>query len=747
MLLPLVYGNSKDEPNDCFEQATLLNDRESKYAEISTPDDVDYYKIILNIPNSILQINIHSRYYYLNLGKIYLYDSNQVLISSYTIISYNNRWTHKIIVPGIYYVKIEGNSFFTCTIVAETLYDEYEPNDNFSQAYYLSNNNLSSYIWTQNDVDYFRISVAHYNAILLVNLSNLTTNYDLYLYNSNQELVAISSNPTTNSEQILFSAKNVGDYYIKIVGVNGGYSNTAPYYLEIQTIIDAYEPNNNFSQAYPFNLILSGSNYSKDFNGIFNNANDSDYFKIVVNNVNTKLSMWLTSSVSCNLSLYDSKQTFITSSEYSYNLNIQIDTPGTYYIKVEKTDRVLEDTNYYLYHLYITLDTDNFEPNNSFVQAYPLEFNSQKRSNLWPVDDIDYYKITVDNIDAAVRIYLYSPTDCDMMLYDYNEVLIATTTKLGTYDKQIIYEPKTVGIYYIKIVNTGNASTNFVSYDITANLVKDEYEPNNNLAQAFTINPNTYIYSRLFPEDDVFDFYKIVITTANAIFNISLSNYDLFLYDFLGTLLTYDYNELGGTAYINYTISKAGTYYIRISNHDGTYNPNTYYSLNVRLEVDTYEPNDNFAQAVTIIPNQTISSYIYSPVDIDYYKIVIATTNMILEINNYYGVCTSLYDSNQIFLASTTYYYGDKLRYKVNKVGDYYVKIALKYYYSYRLPYYYYLNVNLITDIYEPNDNFEQAFLLTPNQLILSFISSKTDVDYYKIKTTENNLGVSIFPK
>jgi len=113
--------------------------------------------------------------------------------------------------------------------------DTYETNDPQSSAYTLPGpGTYDSYIWTDSDVDWYRINVSTLGPVIL-NLDHVPDgeDYDLELYTGAGQLIGGSWSFGNQSEQIHFYPTQTGNYYIKIYGYNKSYSNQRAYKLTV----------------------------------------------------------------------------------------------------------------------------------------------------------------------------------------------------------------------------------------------------------------------------------------------------------------------------------------------------------------------------------------------------------------------------------------------------------------------------------------------------------------------------------
>ncbi len=130
-----------------------------------------------------------------------------------------------------------GHHYLYIPLTARNFYqDTYEPNDTFAQAYGPLEPGVDywSYIWSAGDrFDYYYIEMNQPQRVL-IDLGNIVTgtDYDLYLYDENQSLVAASNYAGVPSEHIDYSATLPGHYYI-LVYAYIGFNNVEPYSLRV----------------------------------------------------------------------------------------------------------------------------------------------------------------------------------------------------------------------------------------------------------------------------------------------------------------------------------------------------------------------------------------------------------------------------------------------------------------------------------------------------------------------------------
>src|SRR6185436_3833911 len=105
--------------------------------------------------------------------------------------------------------------------------DSYEANETFAAAKTIAvNTNILAKICAASDVDWFKFTTLSTATKVKVTLTTLPADYDLFLYNSSNVLIASSVNSGTASETIIYNATTAATYYVKVLGYNGAFSTT-----------------------------------------------------------------------------------------------------------------------------------------------------------------------------------------------------------------------------------------------------------------------------------------------------------------------------------------------------------------------------------------------------------------------------------------------------------------------------------------------------------------------------------------
>lgn len=327
--------------------------------------------------------------------------------------------------------KVNQNFTGTSSGVADT----YEPNDSFAEAYgpLVSGKIYESYLWTADDVDYYKIELAT-QCLLEIDLTSLPKNYDLTLYNSDHSYVESSSQGGTSDEHISYAAMASGTYYIRVDGsYSSDYSDTDSYLLSFSTspvvlyTISGYVKDDMEIGISGVSVSLHDGQYKYDY------TDDTGWYEFTVPGgddytVRPSKSGWSFEPYSRTHPALGSDQT-------------DQDFTGSF-----------EDT---------------YEPNDNFSQAYgPLESYSYYSSYIGSAADVDYYKISIPS-SGTISVNLTSlPANYDLYLYNASQNQVGSSINSGSSAESINYLAPAEGTYYIKVVGVGGAYSRDDSYSL-----------------------------------------------------------------------------------------------------------------------------------------------------------------------------------------------------------------------------------------------------------------------------------------
>ncbi|MDW8256528.1 MAG: DVUA0089 family protein [Acidobacteriota bacterium] len=293
----------------------------------------------------------------------------------------------------------------------------------------------------------------------------------------------------------------------------------------------------------------------------------------------------------------------------------------------------------------------------------------------------------------------------------------------------------------------------------------NETEPNNTLATANSIVPDTTIVGTLDPANDV-DFFAfeasagqqvIIDVDAQSLTPKSPADTVVTLYDSSGRQLAENDDESSDTrdSLLRFTVPAAGRYIFRIRDFSQRGGPNFAYRVRVALtggvppgRFTEAEPNNSVAQANPITPNVTIRGVLDPQGDVDFFafqasagqRVRIDVAAKRLTPPSAADTIVALFDSSGRKLAEND----DRAPGQLDSLLEFTFTAAGRYVFSIRdfgnkggRDFTYEASVTLTggaparVNESEPNNAFAQAQAITPDVLIVGRLDPAGDVDFF----------------
>ena len=156
-----------------------------------------------------------------------------------------------------------------------------------------------------------------------------------------------------------------------------------------------------------------------------------------------------------------------TTSENSYTLSgLKANTLYNWRVKANCSSKSSSD---YIQDEFTTLlnDVYNYEPNNSFDTAYPIDCNITYSAGIDSRVDVDYYKFTITKVSNIIITLQNLPKNYDLALYDSDKNYIASSTSKGKSNESITLNNLEAGTYYVYVYGYKNAYKDKKCYDLT----------------------------------------------------------------------------------------------------------------------------------------------------------------------------------------------------------------------------------------------------------------------------------------
>ena len=427
---------------------TIITDSVDQFA-----DSIDFYTFTLNQESTVDVIleNLFAD------ADLFLYDSNQNVIASSENAETNNESIVEDLTAGNYFLEVfafSGFTEYTLDILTTPLNQNNGGNDeNFATATPISTTEIiTDSVDNLIDLsDFYRFNLSQ-DSIIDVVLTDLSADADLFLYDSNQNVIASSENANNNGESIVEDL-TAGNYFLEVYAFSG----FTDYILDILT--DPIDNDNSQDDdrlgATQINLGQTISNQVQDFNDV------NDYYVFQLGN-NSNITIDLQGiGGDADIELYDQNGNYIDGS-FSFTSEETISTSlvaGEYYINVLAYSGDIE------YDLSVTADNvatppDNNDAGNNLNQAFPIEINNSYAGTVGQEDTADYFRFQL-NDSREVNVQLGGMSaDADLQLLDSQGNIITFSENGGSQDETISVVLNS-GTYHLRVNPFGDIFTNY----------------------------------------------------------------------------------------------------------------------------------------------------------------------------------------------------------------------------------------------------------------------------------------------
>jgi uncharacterized protein YjdB len=284
---PVAVAESELEPNNSIQSAQYIKTNMNYTGNLSTYNDVDYYKFVIDSPGKVY---LSFRHEQVTSGSWYVkvLDASNNELSYFTAYSgdINVRSYYLRLPAGTYYVRISANTHndidygLTVNYSPEGEGYEKEWNNSMSTAQAINtNHSYTGNLYSSSDVDYYKYVIDSPGKVYLNFRHEQVTSGSWYvkvLDASNNELTSLS---------IYSGDVNVRSYYLRLpagtyfVRISTGSHNDIDYALTVNYSAEGegYEKewNNSMSAA-------QGININQTYTGNLCSNNDVDYYKFSI---------------------------------------------------------------------------------------------------------------------------------------------------------------------------------------------------------------------------------------------------------------------------------------------------------------------------------------------------------------------------------------------------------------------------------------------------------------------------------
>ena len=537
------HGNDRDS-------ATPVESGTAVIGNIETGDDEDYFSIQVT-ERGILRASTMGTTD--TMGAIY--DSVGERLASHDDIDVDednkNFDVSYRAAAGVYYIRVSsfetntGKYRLTVTFTPDGADDHFNTPAHATPV--TSGMQVAGNIETGDDQDYFSIEVPGAGTIQAITTG--MTDTVGYLYNDAGDELAMNDDGDTDMNfDIVYNVATAGTYYVRVVSIGSG---TGMYRLTVTFTLGGIDDHgNDRDSATPIDI---GTMVAGDIE----TSEDDDYFSILVPGAGTltAMSTGMTDTLGY---LYDSDGNELASDISTGNFNIspyKTTGTGTYYVRVRGFGGDGGE-----YGLIVTFIPDDH--GSDIAHATRVTSGTTVAGNIETSDDQDYFSIQVNGA-GTIQVATTGDTDTMGILYNHTENELARDDDSGTNTNfDISHYVTAADTYYIRVTSKGTGTG---MYSLTVTFIPDDH--GNAIARATQAMSGTAITGNIETGDDQ-DYFSIAVSGVGTLTTTTTGSTDTIghLYNNRGTqLATDDDGGTGSNFNILYSITVAGTYYVRVT--------------------------------------------------------------------------------------------------------------------------------------------------------------------------------------
>ncbi len=606
---------------------------------------------------------------------------------------------------------------------------EYEGNNTIADANLLAfNAPVTGAIGVPGDADWYKFALS-VPGVIHTSLTNVPANLRLRVRLFRDDVGQIDYREATNpGDGLTFDTiiAGPGIYYVVIDTPAWDAVSAQPYslLLSLKTAADDFEPNSRFGDA----AVLKDRNRIQ---GLIFERGDEDWYRVTsdaggaltvtVADVPTEIRPQIDIF---DLSLQHLASKFATNKGQGLMLTLDITRMGDYLIRIKDVNSEGFSTN--PYSLIITGARFN-----SYV---PLAFIDSLSPN--PV--LQGAAVTLqghgEDKDGGIIGYEWRSSLVEGVI---SNAAVAVLDNLPKGAQSITFKVKD------NDQNWSSATSSILYVGVSA---PQEEEPNNDLGSANLLGFDIPYAANIDPVWEG-DFYKVqvpgagvlTIATANPTGSLIRPYLEMYTPDMDYAWVRAGAANAGDPVSLEWRLTEAGWYYLRVSDSDGKAGPYTV-TASFQPAGDPFEPNGDFAQAAVLQPQDTVQGFIFPENDQDWFKITFTKpgmltmdlTNMPANLRGY----VETWGRNLEYVWERTGANNDgdnvSLNYAVAVPGTYYFRITdSDGHYNAASPYTLTTRFVPAPDAYEPNSDFRTATRLTASP-VDAYLFPQYDTDWYK---------------
>ena len=659
--------------------------------------------------------------------------------------------TYDFVRPGRYYVRVlDLNSRFSTTPYKFTttvtpVVDTFEPNGDYGDASLLNQvNQIQAYLFNTGDHDWYRVQVSEPGELVAI-LSNLPSNITpvLDVFDLSKQHLAVRSGAAGTDLRLSYNIGTAGTYFVRVRDNGDNDESTSPYTLTLLGAdFQSFAPVARIDSIDP-GAIVVGDTVS--FNG---SGSDID---------GTLAAYSWRSSIDGLLS----EQASFSSSGL---------TIGTHdiYFRVRDNEGIWSTEVSELVYVGSSV-SEEVEDNGSFFGANEFALGRPLTGKTDWVRDQDFYKTYVPAAGRLVFELTNVPVNLRMEMALYNRYWdwlsrynSATTSGDNLSVVMDVVEP---GFVYVRVRDLDNQMNEEFTYTLAAYFteVPDVYEPNGGTLHT-GILPNSTVQGYFFPANEE-DWFRVWVE-AGSLFRAEISAVPA---DIRPEIVLYGRNRewlslyqsavnAGDLVSAQFEVGETGFYYIRARALSGGSNWLEPYTLTVSGAMPGFNPvpapmtaeiesNDQIADGNRVVLGTSFQGTL-GPGDVDWMTFQMPTPGLLhLSVDGMPAVLRGrlqLFRDNVQHLATRqATNSGDPLFLDVRlpDPGVYHLRLdhigaGLSSEQSYTLG----LTATPIVDVYEPNNRFQDATVMSEQNRLQGYLFDVGEVDWYQVRCQEGDI-------
>ena len=447
-----VTGQQRGEPNDAPQLATVLVAGKSDEQGFDNANDIDWYRFQLDRPSTI-SVTTETQGLTMAL-QLTAADAKTLLVNLPEM--YNPSISYPNLPTGIYYLRASSDRpigtyrlVFSPVPTGNVGPDAGEPNNSSREATKLTPGNvIEQSIVSLDDADWYRILLNDPSTIT-ISTETFFASLSLRLYDRDATRVLVSHLESQNPA-ISYANLPEGTYYIQ--AASGGYVGAYRISLDSRATgsrVLSDEPNNTPAQA----TVLQ---FDREKEQSIKTPDDVDWFRFLLDTP---------ASITVNTKTYGSLMTLQLYAPDAESLLVHLieslnptasyrNLPkGTYYLRTS-SGRSVGSYQILLSAVATGIGLDSGEPNDTPLKATELLSDMEQEQSISYPDDIDWFRITLQQAGSIVIRTDTSGSAMSLQLYD-GDAKTLLVHLLRSPNPIVSYRNLPKGTYYLRAFDGG----------------------------------------------------------------------------------------------------------------------------------------------------------------------------------------------------------------------------------------------------------------------------------------------------